>query len=235
MKIIKPRIEHEDLLKIAKRAPIIDKKSKEKPDERENKTQTPSQPKQGMIYVPSIKLNFAKQRTHLNLNWYNAHKAVLSEGHRIPTIPEFIEFLKYLRDNPSEENTLIYDDITQVKDPWRANWLDADFKFKHKKLFINYNHILDSKGNLKPKNSEPLEDCLMKNKTSGISLDSWINNSTKQGLPKLNILNGNLYYWCPMKDNNSVAGFSACSDWAYLYCDRWPQGSYSSLGVFVCA
>ena len=193
-----------------------------RPDKPAKPTQSQTQSKKniqnldGMIYVPSIDLHFSKQRTHKNKNWYDCHKALLSEGTKMPTIPEFIEFLKYLKNSNENEHQIIYKDITEVRNPLRAEWLDADFKVKKRKLYINYNHVLDSQGNLQPQNSEKLEACLMEDKTSGIDLNEWLDSSTSQGLPKSNIKSGELYYWAPMSDNESVACFDAGSDGADL-------------------
>lgn len=142
-------------------------------------------------------------------------------------LPEFIEFLKYTKENYKE----IYNEITEVRNPWRAEWLDADFKVKGKDLYINYNHILDSNGNLIPKNSEILDkNTLMKDK--GISLEDYLNkNQTSQGLPSKEVKSGDLYYWYPESDNNSVARFDADSDRADLYCGWDPSDGYSYLGV----
>jgi len=211
------------------------------------KTQTPQVPAQnatpqnGYIFVPSIGLYVAKQRTLQGSDWYNCHKQLLANGERMPTIPEFVEFLKYLRANPTgvkdapqSEVESILDDILTVKAPYSGEWLDADFKVKgklmSKKLYINYNHELKG-GNLEPKNSELLEESLMKDMTPGIDLDSWLNNPTKQGLPQKKISKGNLYYWYPRDDDNSVAGFVANSDGASLYCDGTPGGRGAGLGV----
>jgi len=185
------------------------------------------------IYVPSINAYFTKERLYNGKNWFEAHKELQSNNQRMPTIPEFIEFLKYVKVNYED----LYKDITEVRNPWRANWLDADFKLKGKDLYINYNHILDSKGNLIPKNSEILDkNILMTDKTPGISLDDYINNNfTDQGLPSKNVKSGDLYYWNPRSDNNSVARFSADSDRANLYCNRIPSYTYSALGVFGIA
>ena len=186
---------------------------------------------QGYIQLDSG-IYMAKERILLGKNWFDCNKELLKQGLHMPTIPEFIEFLKYLRANPSTENTEIYNQITEVRSPWRREWLDADFKMKGKELFINYNHILDSNGDLVPKNSEKLEDCLMENKTPGIDLVDWINNAhNKYGIPTEKVKDGNLYYWAPGKDNNSVARFYANSDGADLYCDRNPSDSGGSLGV----
>jgi len=187
----------------------------------------------GYIYVPSINAYFTKERLCNGKNWFEAHKELQSNGQRMPTIPEFIEFLKYIKVN--HEN--IYKDITEVRSPWRSEWLDADFKLKGKDLHINYNHILDSKGNLIPKNSEILDkNTLMTDKIPGISLDDYINNNyTNQGLPNKNVKSGDLYYWNPRSDNNSVARFYANSDRAGLNCDWYPSNTNSSLGVFGIA
>jgi len=183
------------------------------------------------IHIPSLNLKFFTERILLNQNWYETHKELQSNGKRMPTPSEFLEILKYVKEN----NLNIYKEITEVRSPWRANWLDADFKVKGKDLYINYNHILDSKGNLVPKNSEILDkNTLMKDRTPGISLDDYIlNNHTSQGLPNKSVKSGDLYYWFPRSDNNSVAGFDASSDWAGLYCGRYPTDGVSGLGVFA--
>ena len=181
------------------------------------------------IYVPSINLYVAKERTCLGENWFDCHKLLQANNERMLILPEFIEFLKYCKTNHPD----IYKEITEVRNPWRAEWIDADFKTRGKDLVINYNHILDSNGNLIPYDSEILEkDTLMKDKELGISLEDYLDNShTKQGLPNKKIKSGNLYYWYPRSDNNSVARFCAGSGGADLDCVRVPSYRYSALGV----
>jgi len=181
------------------------------------------------IYVPSINLYVAKERTHLNENWFECHKLLQANGERMLILPEFIEFLKYTKTNFPN----IYKEITEVREPWRIEWIDADFKVKGKNLFINYNHILDSNGNLVPQNSEVLDkNTLMKDKNLGISLENYLVSGHKnQGLPTKSCAGGNLYYWHPRRDNNSVARFDADSDRASLSCNWSPSNQYSSLGV----
>lgn len=191
----------------------------------ENKS---SKDNSNFIYVPSIKLYVAKERKLHNKNWFDAHKELQSNGERMLTIPEFIEFLKYTKINLPE----VYKDITEVKSPWRAEWLDADFKVKDNRLYINYNHILNN-GNLVPKNSEVLDKkTLMSDKTPGISLENFLeSNHTSQGLPNKKVKSGNLYYWYPKNDNNSVARFDADGGRAYLGCYWYPSNRSSGLGV----
>ncbi|MEK6918199.1 MAG: hypothetical protein AABW51_04590 [Nanoarchaeota archaeon] len=186
----------------------------------------------GFVRLPSG-IHVAKQRTHLGKNWFDSHKALQSEGLNMPTIPEFVEFLQYLKASGNAEYQSIYNDITEVRSPWRAEWLDADFKKGKKDLYIHYNHVLDSKGELSFRNSEPLVvNTLVKDRTPGISLDDFLNsNHTSQGLPTENVAKGDLYYWYPRSDNNSVARFGASDGRAYLSCSLSPSDRDSSLGV----
>ncbi len=180
----------------------------------------------GFIYVLSTDLYVAKERTLQNKTWYQCHEELQKQGTRMLTLKEFVEFLRYVKSN----NIDIYKDITEARDPWRAEWLDADFKEINGILYMNYNHKLNG-GKLVPQNSELLESCLMQDKTPGIDLEDWMNNPTKQGMPKLTVKDGGLYYWHPPSDNNSVAGFVAGSLRACLGCYGRPGGSDSSLGV----
>ncbi|PJE81403.1 hypothetical protein COU58_02890 [Candidatus Pacearchaeota archaeon CG10_big_fil_rev_8_21_14_0_10_32_42] len=184
---------------------------------------------EGFDYIPSINLYVAREKKFKGKNWFESQKLLQEGGEKMLTPYEFIEYLKYMKVN----NTEGYDEITQVSNLLRAEWLDADFKVKKGILHINYNHFLDSNGILIPKNSEPLDkNTLMKDKTPGISLEDYLNNShTFQGLPSVNVKNGNFYYWFPRDDDNSVARFDAYSGWAGLYCYRYPSDTYSDFGV----
>ena len=192
----------------------------------------------GYIFVPSIDIYMAKERTHQGLNWYQTHEALHTENKRMPTINEFREFLKYLKENSGgipgasvSEIQNILDSILTVRSPWRAEWLDADFKvYGNRNLYIHYNHRTVG-GQLVPQNKELLTDYLTKDKTPGIDLESWIANASSHGLPKPKIKKGELYYWAPMKDNQSVAGFEVNSARAGLGCNRVPSNSSSSLGI----
>jgi len=177
------------------------------------------------IYVPSINLYVAKQRTLLNSNYNECQESLHKENSKMLTIPEFKEFLNYTKDNFLD----IYNEITEIRNPWRSEWLDADFKVENRDLFVHY-HVFEN-NNIVRKKEKLDKDILMEDKTPGISLDGWLKDSIKQGLPKQNIASGNLYYWFPRSDNNSVAWFSAAVDGAYLVCDRSPSVRGSSLGV----
>lgn len=188
-----------------------------------------TQTKDNFDYVPSINLWVAKEKTLFGETWFNSHKMLQEQGQRMLNLREFVEYLKYQREN----NPDIYRGIIEVRSPRRLEWLDADFKMKDKKLYLNTNHILEN-GELIPQYSKPVtKNTLMKNKTPGISLEAWLNNPTAQGLPRKNINKGDLYYLAPMDDNNSVAGFNAGVGWASFNCDWGPSYRYSDLGVRV--
>ena len=174
------------------------------------------------IEVPGLNIAIAKERTHQGKNWYDSHDALKQEDARMLTLPEFAGFLNYLKSNQNnKEYQEILKDITEVRSPWRAEWLDAFFEKRDGELYI----LTQNKAN-----AEKLKGGLMKDKTPGISLDAWLKNPTKQGLPESNVKDGDLFYWHPR--NQSVAWFYANSDRANLDCDdRYPSGRNSFLGV----
>ena len=176
------------------------------------------------IQIPSG-LWVTKQRTLLNSNWNQCQEQLHSENSKMLTIPEFREFLNYTKINIPE----IYSEITEVRNPWRAEWLDADFKFENNELFV-YSSVFEN-NKIVNKKEKLVENTLMKDKTPGISLDSWLKDSTKQGLPKKDVNSGSLYYWHPMKDNNSVARIDANNGRANLNCNRDSSDRDSNLGV----
>ncbi|MBI2672995.1 hypothetical protein HYX19_01935 [Candidatus Woesearchaeota archaeon] len=181
------------------------------------------------IFMPQHGLYVAKEKAHFNKNWYESHKALHQESARMLTLREFADFLILLKKG-NDEFRGIYDHITKAGEPWRAEWLDADFKVVINTLHINYNHRIVN-GNLQPQNSEPLTSYLSTNETLGISLDDWLSNPTLQGLPRVDIKEGNLNYWYPRFNNNSVARFDVHSNGADLnYCGN-PSYAYFTLGV----
>ncbi len=151
----------------------------------------------------------------------------------MPTIPQFVEFLKYLRANPTAENTKVYNEITEARGPLRVEHLDAYFDAKCDELWVASNHIVGGNGEVVAQEIERLEGHLMKDKDPGISLEHWLNNPTKQGLPQENSGQGDLDYWHP-KDR-AVARFYADSVRAGLDCNGNPGYSGSVRGVFACA
>ncbi|MDO8516866.1 MAG: hypothetical protein Q7S33_01965, partial [Nanoarchaeota archaeon] len=101
------------------------------------------QTQDGFIYVPSINLYVAKERTSHGKNWDNCHEQLQSQNLRMPTIPEFWSFVDYLKTNyPNKvEAQTILDDIFKTGN-WRAEHLDAQFEKRKKEFFINSMHEL---------------------------------------------------------------------------------------------
>src|SRR4030042_1414961 len=69
----------------------------------------------GMIYVPSVNLYFAKEKSLLGKNWLETQNGLVSQNLAMPTPYQFKEFLKHLRDNHNKENIKIYNEITEVR------------------------------------------------------------------------------------------------------------------------
>ena len=182
----------------------------------------------GFIYVPSIKLYVSKERSLHGKNWYETHEELQKQGLFMPTIKQFIEFVKYLRsEQNNHEYQQILDEILAIRSPRRAEWLDAKFTKENNQLYINYNHRVNSRGELEARNKEPLEDCLMEDCYADV-----FGSANRQGLPTKKSYQ-EVYYWYPRK--NYVAGFDASSDVAYLGCVWDPRAAGSSLGIFACA
>ena len=217
----------EDAIEIALAA------EKKKKDENEDRAQGEAPSLEGFIYVRSVDLYFAKERTLLDHNWDDTHRELHKQNLRMPTIPQFVEFLKYLRADLTGENKQIYDEITKIGHAWKRVWLDASFY--NGGLCVAYNHIVDSNGEVLAQNHERLEGHLMQDKCPATSLEHWLNNPTKQGLPPENSEPGDLWYWQPEGDR--VAIFYAVPDGIGkgLKCDVKPTSSHPELGVFACA
>ena len=168
----------------------------------------PSIPK-NFIYIPSKKIHVAKERSLQGRNWFDSHE------NGMQTLPEFVEFLKYAR----EHNQDIYNEITQIRNPFRGEWIDAYFEKRKDGMYV----LTENKTRIEKLD----EGTLMEDKK--ISLDSWLDNPTKQGLPKKEVEKGNLVFWHPR--NNSVAAFYADGVRSVLDCNRDPAFSNSCLGV----
>ena len=179
----------------------------------------------------------AKGRSIQSKKWQEAQDALKAEGKFMPTIRQYADFLNLLKSGnaydgkghaiaKSELDSILKDIIT-VRDPWRAEWLDASFSKQGEQFYIKY-HTFNSAGSLEQV-TEPLQECLMQDKISGINLEDWLKKANEQGLPSPKAKQGRLYYWCPREGR--VAGFDASSNGANLDCDWDPQTSNSALGV----
>jgi len=157
---------------------------------------------EGLIYVPEIDLHFTEERILLDKNWQTT------------------------------KDTLKDQEITEIRDPYRAEWLNARFNEREDGMYIISEDAL-IKGKYKDQeikldNCLMLDRCLMRDRY--ISLDRYLDSITLHGLPPANIPNGNLNYWYPR--DSSVAHLNAISRGAGLICCQDPAFSYFGLGVF---
>jgi hypothetical protein len=173
------------------------------------------------IEVPELNLAIAKQRTYQGKNWHEAHEALGKEGSRMLTLPEFVGFLNYLRlDQDNQGFQDVFSEIVGVRSPWRAEWIDAFFEQDETGFYI----LTQNKSQ-----KQRLNGGLRENRFPGISLEAWLKNPTKQGLPRANVAEGDLYYGSPA--NGSVARFFVDSVRADLYADRNSSNRGVGLGV----
>ena len=202
------------------------KKNSQKEEKQEKpKVVVPAQDVKGFEYVPSIGLYIAKQKELFGKNWNDCQNKARERNLKMLSPKEFTEFIKHLRTKNDEESRKILDDIYTVRNPWRAEWLDAKYEAQGDKMFMRY-HAFGRSG-IEEKTQE-LTGILRQDKLPGINLDSWLNDNL-YGLPKSSIADGKLWYWSPR--NGAVAGFIADSDGAGLSCYGDPTNAYPSLGV----
>ena len=178
--------------------------------------------------------------SYKNKKWAQTNDLLRQEDAFMLSPGLFAEFLKLLKSEKelydglgnlidgSKIKERILKGILDIRNPWRAEWLDHKYSGGNNKLAVTY-HKFDSSGKL-IQVTEPLDkDTLIKNRDPGISLEDWINNQTNQGLPKKTVNQSSLWYWPPTE--NYVAGFFACADWIYLNCFSDPNVSDLNLGA----
>ena len=147
-------------------------------------------------------------------SWSQAHTVLQEIGLHMPTVRQFVDFLKLL------DSGKAFNERGHIINPLRLQWLlkkqcgvgfnpdisspkgkmeylDAYFKETDGILYMDYNHRMVN-GELKPKNSEQLEPYLQLQETerrmgpyvqkidpsAWLNLSHFIKNPTKQGLPQ---------------------------------------------------
>ena len=125
----------------------------------------------------------------------------------------------------------LFEDKVKEQSPWRASWLDNDFKTNGKNLNVNYNHIFDREKNILYSKSEVLDGNTLRQRKQIDVLDYITANHTTQGLIHKNVKSGNFYSFPPRSDDNSSAGFDVDSGRADLSCNWDPSDRNGNLGV----
>jgi hypothetical protein len=177
-------------------------------------------------------------RLHLGKNWNDAKTALTQDGGATMLNPrQFVDFLTLLKSGspvydglgkriPTPRVETLLNDIIEVRDPYRAEWLGAQFTIKSGTPATMVMPTYDTNKATDAKIG--LGDYLTKDKTPGIDLVDWLAKS-ENGLPHNKTKKGDLYYWQPA--DGAVARFYAYSDGADLGCDGGPRYSSSALGV----
>lgn len=181
-----------------------------------------------------------------NNNWRESLMLNQGLGVKTPNMKQEIDYLHLLYLG-SQDKIKVYDtsgkqvdsklcekllmDTIKKQSPWRAEWIDTDYKTNGEDLESRSGHIFDKKGNIINYDSEILhEDTLKKNKQIDV-IDFITKNHTKQGHISKDVKSGSFYFWKPGSDNNSVARFNANAGRASVNCYWVPSGGGPSLGV----
>ena len=177
----------------------------------------------------------ARERSKEGKNWTDTQTELRTENSYMLTIRQFVDLLSMLKSDKvydgtgtqlkSEEVTTLLNEIREVRAPYRSEHLDAKFNKQVTQTQITY-HKIKSDGSIEEV-TENLEECVMID--TRIDLNSWLANSTTQGLPKR--LKGDLYYHSPR--HGAVARFIANTYGAGLNCYRSPINANASLGVRI--
>ena len=192
------------------------------------------QERKDWVYVPSLGLYISDDRCLLGLDWQHNQEPLHKQGYRMPTIPEFIEFVKYIKSPEGQAKVnnanKILDEILTIRDPFRGEWLDAKFyvRTKNDKLYITY-HTFNKKGNIIKKEEELTDHLRADIIMTGLNLDSWLNDHTKQGLPKKDCPEGNLNYSCPVLGTIGLFNTSTIG----LHLDFHLDSNYSNPNIGV--
>ena len=124
---------------------------------------------------------------------------------------------------------LIYRDLTEACSHWRGEWVDDTFKQREEILYLEKNHKLSDKGELVPKYSEPIEECLTEHGLANLSSINSQGFPTRRSEEQNYNQRENIYFWPPIEGR--VTWFYADSVSSNFGC-YWGVGSSdSSLGV----
>lgn len=160
-------------------------------------------PSQDYLKVPSIGLAVSREKVLLRFSQdlekikHNLH----SNGKKLLNLYEFAEFLKKAK----QSDFNLYNKITQISFPGGSELFDTRFKLRNGKMWVYY-HKFTKDGIIIPDFEILDSDTLMESKYPGISLEDWVENHTKQGLPKKSIREGNMHYWKPKKESFASFG-----------------------------
>jgi len=176
------------------------------------------------FFHPTLKhgIPIAKERKKLGKDWVNVHLELNSQRFHMPTIKQFIDFLKLLRSGEVcdlvgqrlsiDEITDIYGKITKRRTPIEDIWLDARFytvNYRAKRLIIDEEHRGKAQIDLRhlthlrfisPLESWALGKCIKK-ESCYIDL---LNSKNPHGLPTVKNESDQFRLWPPKKEHTAV-------------------------------
>lgn len=154
-------------------------------------------------------------------NWEYAQSFLNKNKFFMLNLRQFVDFLNLLKSGSTFFNakpvyngcgnkidktkvSSLYNYLTESSSSaYQGEFLDNEIKTLNGKQEMRYNHRL-KEGKIFPLNVEPFEKCLTKgkpfleflgNNTTGIHLESWLENANSQGMPKENTESGFLHFY----------------------------------------
>ena len=183
------------------------------------------------IYVPSIQVYVASEVSFINksFDWYELHKEAEKRNSGILTPYEFLEFVKYLKNEyrSKDEADKILEDIFKIDKPYRGEYLDAKFSLKEDGMYMLNNFYFQNGKTSATYDSIKLDSEILKSDFK-IDLESLLNTSS-MGLPTNKTQNGVIEYSPP--EDNRVAGFITGSSGPCLNCRVSQTTENLSYGV----
>jgi len=174
-----------------------------------------------------------------NNSWYETHERLHEQGFYMPTIKQFVDFLKLLKSGnafneqgsrvPLTQLEQIFNEITELRTTGPLEVLDAKFEGINGVFYMNYNHKIIN-GQLQPQNAKILQSYVIHpNTTLGkilimpvAKLEYWLNNSTPEGLTPSNITDGDRLYNCHIGEEDSIVAFAT---------NAWTSGPGLIFGI----
>ena len=171
-----------------------------------------------------------KLREGFRINSFGTKKVLLKEGEVLPSLRQFVDLLKILREGEvydgnhrkveSEEVAKMWEDFVNFGSDWRVDYLGDEFVEVDDGLNIVYD-------GLDRRVEEKVENCLMEDR--GIDLNDWLDRATRQGLPPVDCKEGGLMYFYPRKDR--TVRFERGEGLGVLRCNGRPTYSKVSAGA----
>ena len=182
-------------------------------------------------YHPKLQqhgLLVAQERSRFKMSYNQRETDLHKQGALIIILPEFTQLGKLLELDEvydgngnlinKERVTEIKNEIFELRDPWRAEYIGNRFNTKPKVTTTSTTYFTINQDGKLIKVTESLSQDTLLNGDQLIDLSSWFKNITVQGLPNNQTQKGSLNYCSPR--NYAVAMFYAHTLDAGLLCSK---------------